>query len=94
MRAEAPAVRKTTVKLPSMLSPKCWVKMASACWEPVPGTASEVDNKPGNRPAAIMPTTTTAIQPAITTPRQRMTTRVQRSTMLGPKPTDAGGIGS
>ena len=89
VRADGLCTRKTTVKLPSTFSPKCWVKMASACSELVPGTASEVDNKPGKRPAQSTPRITTATQSAITRKRQRTTTRVQRSSIVARKPTDA-----
>ena len=58
---------KTTVKVPSTFSPKCWVKMASACPESLPGTASEVERSPGKRTAEKVPTMITAIQSAITT---------------------------
>lgn len=72
---------KTTVKVPSTFSPKCWLKMASACPESLPGTASEVDSRAGKRAAENVPTMITAIQSAITKMRQRMTTWVHRSSM-------------
>src|ERR1035441_9355722 len=75
--ADGFVMRKTTVKLPSIFSPKCCVRTASACSELVPGTANEVERRPGSRPAESAPKSKTANQQAMTTKRQRITTHDQ-----------------
>ena len=61
------------MKLPSMLSPKCLFKMASACSEPLPGTANEVESNPVSLPAENAPNRAKTIQQATTAKRQRTT---------------------
>ena len=64
-----------------MFSPKRCVRMAFACSEPVPGTAREVERRPGRRAVENSPTTTTAPQHRSTATRRRTTARAQRSSM-------------
>ena len=69
----------TTVKVPSMFSPKWRTRMSLAAWDDEPGTSSDVVSSAGRRADASAPRTATTTQSPTTRTRQRMTARVQRS---------------
>ena len=80
-RAEGSLTTKTTVKVPSVRSPKWRSRIVCAASESVPGTASELKSSAGSRAADSAPTTSTTSQQAITIRRRRRTARVHDSSV-------------